>query len=66
MTEPTWEVRIARVLCDGVPPTICEKGAPRCFYVLVKNRRIIPLLSELLDDDATVDGIDGASAGENS
>lgn len=57
------EVRIALVLYGGISLAIYENGVTRSFFELVKGKGIFDLLLKLLDANAVVDVIAGASAG---
>ncbi|NSW87338.1 MAG: patatin-like protein [Syntrophobacteraceae bacterium] len=57
------EIRIALVLYGGVSLAVYENGVTRAFHDLVVGNGIFGLLKELLDADAVVDIISGASAG---
>ncbi len=61
--ERSWEIRIALVLYGGVSLAVYENGVTRAFYDLVKENGPFKLLLKLLDADATVDVVAGASAG---
>lgn len=57
------EIRIALVLYGGVSLAVYENGVTRSFHDLVADKGVFRLLKKMLDADAVVDVIAGASAG---
>ncbi len=57
------QIRIALVMYGGISLAIYENGVARSFYDLVKRKGPMALLLDLLESDAVVDVIAGASAG---